>query len=597
MNEKRLRQLNVLVILTVIAGIASIFVFVMRFSPENKNSINYDSLKEYNKGWVLKDYRDEKDEIIKLPEKVKADSEEVIILMNRVPEDVNPSSVIMFETKFQNCIVMVGDKQVYSNGVMNNQKLMKNAVPCYNIVDIGSAKPGEIISIYMVSSYKSYSGSIPAVYYGTRGDVTSSIIRRHGAGIVSSITILIIIIILSISLLTVKNVAVDRKKAFYGFAFTFIATIWAILDNPILQLVTDNTFGLYMADMVVLLTLPSLYLLYQRSHITKRRFARIFEIGIYIFSTNFVTGIIFQLMSVCDFASYMVFTKILITVALITISVIMFLAAEAYSDKGIYSNLLINIIITLACILEGVLSYTSFYAAYDGVVLQVGILAFVVLMVISIQKRIVNQMNKDKEIVTQGAELEKNVVLGNINTKFIYSSLNIVINNLKNRDRDDSKHIYDTSIYMKHNMDVIKNQGKVPFDIELEYIKAYAGMIKRQKPGLEILIEDKVTDFVVPYNSIEPLVENAVVNGALKAETNGKLVFRSYERLDCYAIQIVDNGPGVGPDKAFNAKQGFKSIKKRLKTMCGAVVEIKAKPDRGTIITIKFPKAGYIIKE
>ena len=92
-------------------------------------------------------------------------------------------------------------------------------------------------------------------------------------------------------------------------------------------------------------------------------------------------------------------------------------------------------------------------------------------------------------------------------------------------------------------------------------------------------------------------MENCVVNGVLLSPKSGRIVIRSYERLDCYAIQIVDNGPGVGPNKRFTGREDYNSIVKRLKTLCGAVVEVKTKPDRGTIVTVKLPKEGYIIKE
>ena len=74
-------------------------------------------------------------------------------------------------------------------------------------------------------------------------------------------------------------------------------------------------------------------------------------------------------------------------------------------------------------------------------------------------------------------------------------------------------------------------------------------------------------------------------------------MLRSYERLDCFAIQIVDNGPGIGPDKMFTGKKQYKEIKKQLKTACGAAIEIKTKQDKGTILTVKVPKEGYIVKE
>ena len=72
---------------------------------------------------------------------------------------------------------------------------------------------------------------------------------------------------------------------------------------------------------------------------------------------------------------------------------------------------------------------------------------------------------------------------------------------------------------------------------------------------------------------------------------------RSYERLDCYAIQIVDNGNGVSPAKKFRARQNFQTLQKELKKSVGALLDIRVKPDKGTILTVKIPKQGYIVKE
>ena len=72
-------------------------------------------------------------------------------------------------------------------------------------------------------------------------------------------------------------------------------------------------------------------------------------------------------------------------------------------------------------------------------------------------------------------------------------------------------------------MDAVYKQGLVSFDTELSYIRAYLGMQKRIHPGLEVLVEDKVTEFKVPYNTIEPLVENAV-EAAVETKQDGKVV-------------------------------------------------------------------------
>ena len=87
------------------------------------------------------------------------------------------------------------------------------------------------------------------------------------------------------------------------------------------------------------------------------------------------------------------------------------------------------------------------------------------------------------------------------------------------------------------------------------------------------------------------------VEAAVETKQDGKVVVRSYERLDCFAIQIVDNGNGVSPVKKFRAKQDFRGLQKQLKSSVGALIEVRTKPDKGTILTVKIPKQGYVIKE
>ncbi len=597
MNERKLRQLNILALIVVIVSIFFVMLFAFAFSPNDGKRIEAGQLEKFNNNWVLKNYKGEKDRIVKLPLSLDADKDDTIVLMNEVPEDVRPDSVLLFETKFQNIMVMVEDTKVYSNGVLNSQKLMKNAVPCYNVIPIGFANPKDVISIYMSSAYDKYSGEVCSVYYGTKSDVYAMFVKKYGVGFILSVVLLVITIILAIWLITMKNVNVNRRRAGYAFGFVFNVALWSLVNNPIMQLMTGNNFGIYMMGMILLLLMPVLYLMYQRCLPLNKRFARIFEIGMYVFAINLLTGVVFQLLSVCDFAYYIIFTKILITLVLILLTTIMYIAAESTNDSTIQNNFIANAVLTGTCIIEAILSLFRFYEPLDGLVLQIGIYVFVVLFVVSTEKRVIDEMSAQRDKALDSIQKEKNTMLGQLNVNLVYNSLNKVIGNLKSKDMEDSRLVYDASIYLKHNMNTLSGKEMVPFSEELEYIRAYLGIQRQLSEGLEVSIEDKIIDFMVPFNTIEPLVENAVVNGALKAGGSGRIVIRSYERLDCFAIQIVDNGKGLGPDKKFTGKQTFKSIRKRLKSSCGAAIDINNKPDKGTIITVKLPKEGYIIKE
>lgn len=594
MNEKKIRQLNILmVIVAIVCGVfVALFSFV--FSPKSKNRISGVSLKSLNDNWIVKSY--DSDEISDMPISVKAKAGETTVLVHVVPDDVTSDSVLVFQTKFQNVIVTINDRTIYSNGIIDDQKLLKSAVPCMNVVELSDAKPGQKICIYIASAYNKYSGKLSAVYYGTKGDVVSSLVYSNVFSLVVSLILFVISIVLLISLLFVNKDKNNKRRSMYAYIFVATTAVWNLLGNPIMQLVSGNTFGIYMTHMTLMLVLPIIYIMLQRCFAVKARYAKIFEIGIYLFSINFLTGVIFQMLGICDFATYSIFTGVLIIIGLILLSIIMFLAADAYNDDAIYYNFQTNTILLVACILEGVLSFFRFYAAFDGIVLQIGLLIILVLLMIRVGKDVIVQIDKENQEVIDNAEKEKLLITKQINTAFIYSSLNHTMNEIKDTNKEQGKLIYNTSVYLKYNIKAANEKKIVPFSEELAYIKAYLNIIKETK-NINVTIEDKVVDFKVPFNTIEPLVENAVTNGSLKATANGKIVVRCYERLDCYAIQIVDNGKGIGPDKKFTGIQDYHTIKSRLKQGCKAGIEINSRADRGTIVTVLIPKAGYIVYE
>jgi hypothetical protein len=597
-SEKRLKQINMLVL--IIAGVSAVLMFVLAvfMKPDKQEKIESGNLTTLNDGWILRNYEEDADEYISIPTKLKTvEVGEAVLIMRRVPDDVNKNSVLAFRTEFQNVQVYIGDLKVYENGVMNNQKLMENAVPCLNVVDLSYASAGDIISIYIESGYKRYSGKITGFYYGTAGDVSSWIIRQNGVAFVFSVVLLVVVILLGVSLIVAHDVNVNKRKSGYAFGFILAAVLWSLLNNPVMQLVTKNTFGTYMASMILLLLMPVLYLMYQRCCTTKKRFAQIFEIGIYVFGVNLLTGVVFQLMDICDFTTYVVFTKVLIVLGLIGLTGIMYLADDAFAKKGLYSGFTANAVLTVGSLLEAFLSIFSFYSPYDGIVLQISIYIFLVLLVVAVERGIIDEMNMSARIAIDEIEQEKDMAVKNVNTALIFKALAQAASRLKANNMPEGKLVYDTSLYMKCNLRAATDKELVPFKQELEYIKAYLGIQTRRFKDLDVSIEDKISHFKVPYNTIEPLVENSVENGVLKAESAGRFVLRSYERLDCYAIQIVDNGPGISPDKSFCGNTSYADVKKRLNGMCRAGLDVKCRPGKGMIITVKIPKDGYVIKE
>ena len=96
----------------------------------------------------------------------------------------------------------------------------------------------------------------------------------------------------------------------------------------------------------------------------------------------------------------------------------------------------------------------------------------------------------------------------------------------------------------------------------------------------------------MPSRSLEAIVENAVKHGIGKNENQGKVIVRSYERRDSYAVQIVDEGIGFDPYMLYRKETptSMKRIRERLADKTGAVLEVVSRTGKGTIVTVRFPK-------
>ncbi|MGN0368229.1 MAG: ATP-binding protein [Wujia sp.] len=597
MNERRLRQLNILVIITLVLSAVAMGTMFFITSSDDRNKTKIKPLSALNHGWELYRIGDENPVLVDLPDKVKAKPQEVITISHEVPEGVGDNSVLFFYTEFQNVIVSINEQRIYENGIENESRLFKNAVPTYNMVSLEGAKPGDTIWIQYLSSYKKHSGSLGEIFYGSQGDAVSYMIANRGISFGVALTIFLITALLGLSLLFMEQEKAEKRRAAYGLGFIMLAALWSMLDSPLSQVLTTKRIAVYVCSNILLLVLPMVYMMYLRCFALKRRYAKIFEISIYVYGSNLLVALVFWFVGVCDLATYMVVTKSLIAIGLLVLCILMYLAADTYRDKSIYSNFWSNVILCIAFFGECLFGLFKFYAHSKGLILQVGLFVFAVLLMISIEKTLIRHLNAQRDEALASMGQQKTQAVKTINTSLIYNALNTAISSLKDVSYADSRLLYDTTVFMHHDMEAVHKKDVVAFSEELEYIRAYLGMQKRIHPQLEVSMEDKVVDFKVPYNTIEPIVENAVENGALLSAGRGKIVVRSYERLDCFAIQIVDNGPGISPVKKFYGKQSYSAICKRLKKMSQASVEVKAKAEKGTILTVKIPKDGFIMKE
>jgi hypothetical protein len=134
-----------------------------------------------------------------------------------------------------------------------------------------------------------------------------------------------------------------------------------------------------------------------------------------------------------------------------------------------------------------------------------------------------------------------------------------------------------------------------PLAAQIEWLKRYAQILEARHRGdlsFDWEIHADCERNTLPRLLLQPLVENAVKHGALRARGPGRVWVKTElvaegNRLVC---TVRDNGPGTGPGPIRNGAFGLESVRRRVALRYGedGHVSLAARPD-GTVVTVDVP--------
>lgn len=203
---------------------------------------------------------------------------------------------------------------------------------------------------------------------------------------------------------------------------------------------------------------------------------------------------------------------------------------------------------------------------------------------------------KDAEMAKINAQLMETrtqIMLSQIQPHFIYNALS-AISFLCIKDPAKAKESIDNfAVYLRTNLNSLRNDYLVPFEQELQHTRAYLAIEKtRFGDDLEIRYEIGCTDFMLPSLSLQPLAENAVRHGICGREDGGTLTIRTEKTDGKTIITVIDNGvgfdSGTRPQDG-RAHIGVDNVTQRVRALCGGDVLIDSAPGFGTKVTILLP--------
>ena len=153
-------------------------------------------------------------------------------------------------------------------------------------------------------------------------------------------------------------------------------------------------------------------------------------------------------------------------------------------------------------------------------------------------------MEKQKDLLVKA---EYKVLQSQINPHFIFNSLNTISSFIREKPSEARELLIALSTYFRNSIET--RDGLVSIYEEMEYVDAFLQLVKARfgdRLDISINIPEEL-DYMVPCLIVQPIVENAVIHGAMKRK-NGKVSITINEIGKGIRISIGDNGYGIPKD-------------------------------------------------
>lgn len=221
-------------------------------------------------------------------------------------------------------------------------------------------------------------------------------------------------------------------------------------------------------------------------------------------------------------------------------------------------------------------------------------------------KKLMEDIVREQEIQRKN---ELDTLQSQINPHFLYNTLDIVVWMVENEKPQDAVRAL-TALARFFRIGLSKGKTIITVRDEIEHVKNYLTIQKmRYKNKFEYYfeVEEEVLELSTLKLILQPIVENAVAYGMEFQDGDGEVFIKAYLKEEKLIFQVVDNGPGIMPErleeiragKVVSSKKGsgigMRNVGERIQLAYGKEygIQIESEPDEGTCITLTQPKIAY----
>lgn len=209
----------------------------------------------------------------------------------------------------------------------------------------------------------------------------------------------------------------------------------------------------------------------------------------------------------------------------------------------------------------------------------------------------------DEDIIKEDIIKKDEVYLRNYSNQIQQHFLYNVLASIQELVLEDPEYasdlIGDFATYLRSCMRAFNNDSPIPFNQELDNVRAYTNIEKmRLGKKLDVLFDIQTDDFLILPLCVQPIVENAIKHGIFeKGDQGGSVMITTFNNEDDVCIMVEDNGVGFNAESLKASIQngesdsiGLKNVIYRLERIMHASVDINSCAGKGTAVTIAIPK-------
>lgn len=545
---------------------------------------------EMNDAWIIRTEGDY-DSAVDLPCNLEVSKGEPVSISHFLPEQISGDYGIAFRSIYNQVQVKVGDTILYQYGVDEVRPWNRSPVPHWNYVPIDVQYAGQLLTITQISEYGSYSGLFPEVFEGSKSALIYQQWRQSGVATIGMILLLLLTIGVVAIAAGQRLLEKQEMRLRYYVVLLVLVGLWSISGNPVITDMTAHGYSWWLVHILTRMLIPIVYLLFLRGYMQRRRMTMLVDGGMLITALAYVTAVILQLLGLVEFSQSYEVLGGLYRIGFLLYTVIMAIGWLRYQQKELRAITIVQSLLVAAGGIDLFVRPNHLYQQ-ESTFWQMAVVVYMFLLIWLVIRLIMEQIRQQVIQAEEGYEGQRAQAVAMMNPNFLFAALNSLLNTTKREAPHTAKFIFAFSKYLRYNFDSVRKEQLIPFAQELEHIVAYLELQRMRMPGLQIEIEDKLHDFFVPSRSIEAIVENAAKYGIGKNGNQGRIIVRSYERRDSYAIQIVDEGAGFDTDMLYHkdTPTSMKTVRQRLEASVGGVIEVNSRYGVGTIVTVKVPK-------